>query len=99
MPLYRRLPKRGFKNINKIKIQQISIKTLNQIITKYSLDVDLIQENDLFKRKIFKKSKGNLKLLNVGKTDKKINIEISYASKSAISSIEKAGGKVQLLKN
>ena len=99
MPLYRRLPKRGFKNINKIKIQQISIETLNQIITKYSLDVDLIQENDLFKRKIFKKSKGNLKLLNVGKTDKKINIEISYASKSAISSIEKAGGKVQLLKN
>ena len=99
MPLYRRLPKRGFKNINKTKIQQISIKTLNQIITKYNLNVDSIQENDLFKRKIFKKSKGNLKLLNVGTIDKKINIEVSFASKSAISSIEKAGGKVQLLKN
>ena len=43
MPLYRRLPKRGFKNPFKIKIQQINFTTLNNIIVKYKLNKDLIR--------------------------------------------------------
>tara|TARA_B100000945_G_scaffold320195_1_gene329507 strand:- start:109 stop:567 length:459 start_codon:yes stop_codon:yes gene_type:complete len=96
MPLYRRLPKRGFKNIFKLKVQSISFDKLNLIINKYNLNSDQVTEKELFEKKIFNKSKGKLKLLNVGKIDKPINIEISFASKKAIEIIEKLGGKVSL---
>jgi len=90
MPLYRRLPKRGFKNIFQKKVQNINFNTITNILDKHKLDPSLIKEIDLFEKKIFSKSKGFLKLLNVGDINKKINIEISYASKAAIESIEKA---------
>ena len=96
MPLYRRLPKRGFKNIFKLKVQSISFDKLNLVINKYNLNSDQVTEKELFEKKIFNKSKGKLKLLNVGKIDKPINIEISFASKKAIEIIEKLGGKVSL---
>jgi len=97
MPLYRRLPKRGFKNFFSKKIQNINLKQLDALIQKYKLDTKLINENDLFSKKYFKKSKGKLKLLNVGEISSPINLEISYASKKAIEKIEKMGGKVKLL--
>ncbi len=97
MPVYRRLPKRGFKNIFKLKTQSISFNTINDIITKYNIAFDNIKESELFEKKIFKKSKGKLKLLNVGKLDKSIKIEISFASKKAIETIETNGGKINLL--
>ena len=97
MPLYRRLPKRGFKNLFKTKVQQINFDILNNLIIKYKLDTKLIKESDLFEKKLFKKSKGKLKLLNIGKIEKPINIEISFASKKAIEVLEKAGGKINLL--
>ena len=98
MPLYRRLPKRGFKNPFKLKVQQINFNILNSIILKHSLDKNQISEKDLFEKKIFNKSKGNLKLLNVGKFEQIVNIEISYASKKAIEMVEKLGGKVNIIK-
>ena len=98
MPIYRRLPKRGFKNPFKTKVQQINFSLLNKIIDKYNLSNELIKENDLFEKKIFNKSKGKLKLLNVGKPKKSINLEISFASKKAIDEIEKIGGKINLIK-
>ena len=97
MPIYRRLPKRGFKNPFKIKIQQINFQILDTIIKKYNLNEDKITEKDLFEKKIFKKNKGKLKLLNVGKITKAINIEISFASKKAIEIVEQVGGKVNLI--
>ena len=98
MPLYRRLPKRGFKNPFKIKIQNISFKTINNIIKKFDLNPNEIKEEELFNKKIFKKSKGRLKLLNVGELEKTTNLEISYASKKAIEVLEKLGGKIKLTK-
>jgi ribosomal protein L15 len=71
---------------------------INNIIKKYSLDISLIKEDELFKRKIFKKSKGSLKLLNIGKPNKSTNLEISYASKKAVEVLEKLGGKITLTK-
>ena len=97
MPLYRRLPKRGFKNPFKNKIQQINFTIIQNLIKKYEIKTDLISEKELFERKIFKKSKGKLKLLNVGKIDTPINIEVSYASKKAMEVLEKLGGKITLL--
>ena len=98
MPLYRRLPQRGFKNPFKIKTQNINFNIINNIINKYKLDPNNISEEDLFNKKIFKKSKGNLKLLNVGKLENPTNLEISYASKAAIEILEKQGGKIKLMK-
>ena len=98
MPLYRRLPKRGFKNPFKLKIQNISFKMINKIIEKYKVNPELISENELFDKKIFRRSKGNLKLLNVGELEKPINLQVSYASKTAIEAIEKLGGKIKLTK-
>ena len=96
MPLYRRLPKRGFTNIFKKKIQNINFNTIINLIKKYKIDPDNIKESDLFEKKILSKSKGKLKLLNVGEINEKINIQISYASKTAVEKIEKNGGKIIL---
>ena len=98
MPIYRRLPKRGFKNHFKIKTQSISFTMINHIIKKYNLDPSSIKEDELFNKKIFKRSKGSLKLLNIGEPIKTTNLEISYASKKAIQVIEKLGGKITLTK-
>ena len=97
MPLYRRLPKRGFKNPFQKKIQQINFNHIEQLIKKYNFDSSSLKEKDFFEKKLFKKSKGKLKLLNVGQISLPINIEISHASKKAIESVEKLGGKVTLI--
>ncbi len=98
MPIYRRLPKRGFKNHFKIKTQSISFTMINNIIKKYKLDPSIIKEDELFNKKILKRSKGSLKLLNIGEPVKTTNLEISYASKKAIEVLEKLGGKIKLTK-
>ena len=94
MPLYRRLPKRGFKNKFQKKIQTINFTILNSLISKYNIDSKNIKESELFEKKILNKSKGSLKLLNYGELKDAINIEISSASKKAIEKIEKIGGKI-----
>ena len=96
MPIYRRLPKRGFKNYFKSKIQNISFVTINNIVKKYNFDPLDLKEEDFFTKKIFKKSKGKLKLLNVGKLEKTTNLQISFASKKAIEEFKKLGGKIKL---
>ena len=98
MPIYRRLPKRGFKNPFSTKIQNINFTMISNLIKKYNLDPDDIREEDLFSKKIFNKSKGSLKLLNVGNLSGVTNLEISYASKKAVETIEKLGGKIKLTK-
>lgn len=94
MPLYRRLPKRGFKNKFQRKIQTINFTILQSLISKYNIDSKNIKESELFEKKILNKSKGSLKLLNYGELKDAINIEISSASKKAIEKIEKLGGKI-----
>ena len=98
MPIYRRLPKRGFKNNFQTKIQSISFREINNLVKKYNLDPTQIKEEELFIKKIFKRSKGSLKLLNIGEPDTATNLEISYASKKAVEVLEKLGGKIKLTK-
>ena len=98
MPLYRRLPKRGFKNKFQKKIQTINFTILHSLIAKYNIDSKNIKESELFEKKILNKSKGSLKLLNYGELKDAINIEISSASKKAIEKIEKLGGKITIAK-
>jgi large subunit ribosomal protein L15 len=98
MPLYRRLPKRGFKNIFSKRIQPINFNQINHIVKKYKINPDEIKETTLFKKKIFNKSKGLLKLLDVGELSSPITIEVSFASKKAMKTVEKIGGKINLIK-
>ena len=98
MPIYRRLPKRGFKNKFQKKIQTINFTILSSLISKYNIDATNIKESELFEKKILNKSKGSLKLLNYGDLKDIINIEISFASKNAIEKIEKLGGKITTAK-
>ena len=96
MPIYRRLPKRGFNNHFAKKIQSISFIKILDVIKKYKLNPSSIKEQDFYDKKIFKRSRGALKLLNVGELSSIINIEISYASKKAIEKVEKNGGSVKI---
>ena len=98
MPLYRRLPKRGFNNIFSTKIQTINFNQISNIIKKYNLKPNDIKENYIFEKKILNKSKGSIKLLNVGELSSPINIEVSFASKKAIEKVEKLGGSVVITK-
>ena len=97
-PLYMRLPKRGFNNRFQKKIQSINFHHIELILKKYKIKPDEIKESVLFEKKIFNRSKGLLKLLDVGDLKSSINIEVSYASKNAIAKVEKNGGKVNLIK-
>ena len=98
MPIYRRLPKRGFKNSFSKKIQSINFNQILNIIKKYDLKPNNIKENYFFEKKILNKSKGSLKLLNVGELASAIDIEVSFASKKAIEKVKKLGGSVILTK-
>ena len=99
MPLYRRLPKRGFKSLSKnntailnlSKIQSILDKSKNNV--KNSLDLKILKEKKLVNKKFLK-----LKILGTGEIKKNIEIAAHFASKQALSKIEKAGGKINIIK-
>jgi large subunit ribosomal protein L15 len=99
MPLYRRLPKRGFKSFNKIntailnlsKIQSMLEKTKNDL--KNSLDLKTLKEKNLINKKYLK-----LKILGTGEIKKNIEISAHFVSKTALTKIEKAGGKINIIK-
>ena len=101
MPLYRRLPKRGFsKNIGKKKlIAIISLSRIQDIIKKQNtISKDKINLFSLQKFKFIKQKYKKLKLLGPGDLKDKFNIEVNSISKSAKEKIEKLGGKVTLIK-
>ena len=100
MPLYRRLPKRGFNSINKKNlIAIISLSRIQEIIKKNtSFSKDKINLSNLQKLKLINKKYKKLKLLGSNDFKEKLNIEVNAISKSAKEKIEKAGGTVTLIK-
>ena len=99
MPLYRRLPKRGF---NAIKEKNIAILNLNKIqgfLDKKTISTKEILNSDLLKKlRLINKNSIKLKVLGSGNIKEKINIEADLASKSAIEKLEKIGGSINLKK-
>ena len=99
MPLYRRLPKRGFKNFNKKNIAVLNLSRIQSILDKKSngiqssLDIKILKEKKLLNKKYLK-----LKILGTGELKKNLDITAHFASKQALSKIEKAGGKVNIIK-
>ena len=98
MPLYRRLPKRGFNSIKKNIIATINLQQLQEFISKGKLNAKiLINLNELKKNKILKGRIDKIKLLGNGDIKDKINIEVDFISKSAKEKIEKNGSSIKLL--
>ena len=99
MPLYRRLPKRGFNPISKKKIAVLNLDKIQYHIDKKNIKVnDLLNAELLKKLNLINKTSSKLKILGTGKIKDKINIEANLASKSAVKKLEKVGGSIQLKK-
>jgi len=97
MPLYRRLPKRGFDSIKKNNIAIINLQQLQEFISKGKLNTkNLINLNELKKNKILKNKINKIKLLGNGDIKDKINLEVDFISKSAKVKIEKNGSSIKL---
>ena len=98
MPLYRRLPKRGFNPIGKKNIAIINLNQLQKYISKKRLNKEsIINLVVLKKQKILKNSVKKFKLLGNGKINDKINIEADFISKSVKKKIEKTGGSIKII--
>ena len=99
MPLYRRLPKRGFNPIGKKNIAILNLDKIQSYLDKKNIkSTDTINSELLKKLKLINKNSKKLKILGFGEVKDKINIEADLASKSAIEKLEKIGGSIQLKK-
>ena len=99
MPLYRRLPKRGFKSLNNKKnIAIINLSNIQKFLLKDKSLNDKITLLSLKKNKLINKKFIELKVLGSGELTSKLDIEVNSISKSAKVKIEKLGGKVTLIK-
>ncbi len=98
MPLYRRLPKRGFNSVNKDHIAIINLEDIESFLkNKRIKNQDEITIKYLIDKKIVKKKYDKLKVLGTGGLKEKLKIKTDYISKSAKEKIEKAGGSVTIL--
>ena len=99
MPLYRRLPKRGFKKFNQENVAILNLSKIQKMFDKSknnlgkNLDLKTLKDKRLINKKFIK-----LKILGSGEIKNDIQISAHYASKGALSKIEKAGGKISIVK-
>ena len=92
MPLYRRLPKRGFQCINHKDIVAINVSVLDRFEDGAEVTVDTLIEAG-----IVKNSRDGVKILGNGELTKKLNVKANAFSKSAVEKIEAAGGKAEVM--
>ena len=99
MPLYRRLPKRGFNSISSEQIAILNLEKIQSYIDKKTINTSSVLNSDLLKKlKIINKNSTKLKIIVTGEIKDKVNIEANLSSKSAIKKLEKIGGSIQLKK-
>tara|TARA_B100001939_G_scaffold142910_1_gene123685 strand:- start:1887 stop:2339 length:453 start_codon:yes stop_codon:yes gene_type:complete len=99
MPLYRRLPKRGFNSVKKEKIAILNLDKIQSFIDKKTItNTEILNTSSLKKLNLINKNSNKLKILGSGEIKDKINIEADLASKSALEKLEKIGGSIQLKK-
>ena len=97
MPLYRRLPKRGFNPINKTSVAIINLEKIQFFIDKKIIkNTETVSSELLKKLKIIDKNSQKLKILGTGEIKSKVNIKTDLISKSAKEKLEKLGGTVQV---
>ena len=99
MPLYRRLPKRGFKSFNRENIAILNLSTIQNFYDKKKIDLKSeIDLKSLKSKKIINKKFTKLEILGTGEIKEKLMISANFFSKQAKSKIEKTGGKINILK-
>ena len=99
MPLYRRLPKRGFNPISRVNIAIMNLEKIQFFINEKTINpTETINIEMLKKLKLINKNSQKLKILGTGDIKDKISIEADLISKSAVVKLEKAGGTIQLKK-
>ena len=92
MPLYRRLPKRGFTCINSKKIIAINVSELERFEADSVVTIDTLIESGLVKNTF-----DGVKILGNGELSKKLTVQVNAFSKSAVAKIEAAGGKAEVI--
>ena len=99
MPLYRRLPKRGFNPISRVNIAIMNLEKIQSFIDDKTIKPsDTINMELLKKLRLINKNSQKLKILGTGEVKEKVNIEADLASKSAMEKLEKAGGSLHIKK-
>ena len=99
MPLFRRLPKRGFNSLKKNKIAILNLNKIQALIDKKIIsESDILNLEILKKNKVFGNSFNKMKILGSGEVKSKINISIDYISSSAKEKLEKSGSKININK-
>tara|TARA_B100001057_G_scaffold498301_1_gene604878 strand:- start:387 stop:839 length:453 start_codon:yes stop_codon:yes gene_type:complete len=99
MPLYRRLPKRGFKTLNKKNVAILNLSKIQKILENKKNNIkDQLDIKNLIDKKLISKKYLKLKILGSGEIKTKLDIKAHYASKQAQDKIQKAGGKLDLIK-
>ena len=97
MPLYRRLPKRGFNSISKNNIAILNLDKIQFFIDKKNIKTSDVLNSQLLKKlNLINKNSKKLKILGAGEIKEKINIEADLASKTALKKLEKIGGSIQI---
>ena len=100
MPLYRRLPKRGFNSINKNKIGKLNLGDLQLLIeSKRIKSSEKIDIKYLHSSKILKKKYEKIKILGQGEIKNKLNLEVHYLSNSAKEKLSKNGSTIKILES
>ncbi len=92
MPLYRRLPKRGFTNINRVEYAEINVSTLNKFDDGATVDVQTLLDT-----KVIKNVLGGVKILGRGELNKKLTVKANAFSESAKQKIEACGGSCEVI--
>ena len=92
MPLYRRLPKRGFKNMNRLEIVAINVSDLERFENGATVDVNALVESG-----VVKNPRDGVKILGNGELTKKLNVKVSAYSASAKEKIEALGGTAEVM--
>jgi large subunit ribosomal protein L15 len=95
MPLYRRVPKYGFKNVNRVEYTPLNLSTLQEWVDKGKIK-DYVDVDMMYEMKFISKSE-KVKLLAKGELKSPVTVKVHKASKSALEAVEKAGGKVELI--
>ena len=100
MPIHRRLPKRGFTNINRVPYVVLNFNRMQSLINDNKIDPKkIINYQTLFDLGIVKTLRSKIKLLAKGEIKTKINIEVASASTSAADIVDKLGGSITILEN
>ena len=92
MPLYRRLPKRGFTNINRVDYAEVNVSTLNKFEDGAVIDIQTLLD-----QKVLKKTLGGVKILGRGELTKKLTVKANAFSETAKQKIEACGGTCEVI--